>query len=139
MFSPVDWHSIFVPDTPLLEIFVRGSLVYLAIFILLRAFIRRQAGSLTLSDFLLIVLIADAAQNAMGDDYKSIPDGILLVATLIFWDAILDWLAYRFPTFGRYFHKPPLPIIRHGEPVRANLKKEMISHEELMSRIRLEG
>ena len=74
-FGNVNWHDVFVPDTPLLEIFVRGTIVYLAIFALLRFVLTRQSGNLGVTDLLVIVLIADAAQNAMASEYKSVPDG----------------------------------------------------------------
>ncbi len=44
------------------------------------------------SDLLIVVLIADAAQNALADDYRSIPDGVLLVAVLVFWAHAVNWL-----------------------------------------------
>jgi hypothetical protein len=41
---------------------------------------------------LVVVLIADAAQNAMASEYKSITEGLILVTTIVFWDYFLDWL-----------------------------------------------
>src|SRR5687768_3193112 len=92
----LDWKSIFVPSVPLLEIVLRGSIVYLFLFFLLRI-LRRQAGALGIQDLLVVVLIADAAQNAMASEYKSITDGLILVSTIIFWDYFLNWLDFRFP------------------------------------------
>jgi uncharacterized membrane protein YcaP (DUF421 family) len=57
----VNWNSIFVPAIGLAEIFVRGSLMYLGLFIILRFMARRQAGHFGPADLLVIVLIADAA------------------------------------------------------------------------------
>jgi hypothetical protein len=33
----------------------------------------------------------------MADDYVSVPDGLLLVATLVLWSLALDWLDFHFP------------------------------------------
>ena len=103
----MDWHSIFVPDTPLLEIALRGSIMYLSLFVMLRVILKRQSGDVALSDLLVVVLIADAAQNGMAADYQSIPDGILLVFTIIFWSYALDWLGYHFPRLQRLLVPPP--------------------------------
>ncbi len=138
MFDAVDWHSVFVPKTPVLELIIRGSVVYLALFALLRV-CRRQTGSLSMTDLLLLVLIADAAQNAMASDYKSVPDGIVLVATLVFWSYALDWLAYRYPLIGRFVHPPPLELVRNGRTNRQNLRRELITQDELMSQLREQG
>src|SRR4026207_919209 len=94
----IDWHAVFVPTVSPLEIIFRGTLVYLLLFTVLRV-LRREAGGLGIADVLVIVLIADASQNAMSNEYKSITEGAILVATILFWDFMLDFLAYRFPRF----------------------------------------
>ena len=81
-----DWYAMFVPTHSLLEKFVRGTIMYLAIFLLLRFLPKRQTGSLSTPDILLIVLLADAAQNAMANEYRSVTEGIALVCTIIFWN-----------------------------------------------------
>jgi hypothetical protein len=62
----VDWHNVFVPNLGIAEIVVRGTLMYLALFAILRFIGRRQAGHFGPADLLVIVLIADAAQNGLG-------------------------------------------------------------------------
>jgi uncharacterized membrane protein YcaP (DUF421 family) len=113
--------------------------MYLSLFFLLRLVLKREAGQMGLTDVLVIVLIADAAQNAMADDYSSIPDGILLVATIIFWSYALNWLGYHFPSIQRFVHPPALPLIRDGRLLRQNMAKELITEDELKSQLRLQG
>lgn len=134
----IDWNSVFVPTVSLVEIVLRGTLVYLLLFLLMRV-LRREAGALGISDLLVVVLIADAAQNAMSSDYKSITEGAVLVGTIIAWDYSLDWLGYRFPAFGRVLRPAPLPLVKDGSALRRNMRKEMVSMEELMSQLRQEG
>lgn len=135
----VDWGGTFRPGMPLLEIFLRGSLMYLGIYVLLRTILRREAGMISMPDILLIVLLADAAQNGMAGHYTSIVDGLLLVGVLIFWNFLLDRLAYAFPAFERLVHPPPLPLVRDGRLLAANLRREWISREELWSQLRAHG
>lgn len=135
----IDWAGMFVPSVSPLEIVVRGSLVYLALFALIRGVLRREGGAMGLADLLLIVLIADAAQNAMSANYQSVTDGILLVATLIFWNFALDWLAYRSPVLRRILHPPPLLLIKDGKMLRRNMRQESVTEEELMGELRKHG
>lgn len=135
----IDWRGIFVPDTPLLETVVRGTVTYLALFALLRFVLKREAGELGITDLLVVVLIADAAQNAMADDYRSVPDGIVLVATIVFWSWALNWLGYRFPRFQRFVYPPALPLVRDGRLLRRNMRRELITEDELLSQLRLQG
>ena len=139
MFQRVDWAAVFIPTIPLVETFVRGTVIYLALFVLLRVVLRRQAGTVGMTDLLVVVLIADAAQNAMAGDYKSIPDGILLVATIIFWSFALDWVGYRVPAVGSFIHPPSLQLVKDGQLLRHNMRKELITEDELMGQIREQG
>ena len=134
----IDWNKVFVPSLPITEIILRGPIVYLLLFLLLRI-LRREAGAIGITDVLVIVLIADAAQNAMAGEYKSITEGIILVATIAFWDYTLDWLGYRFPWVERFVRPAPLPLVKNGRLHRRNMRQEMITHEELMSQLRQQG
>src|SRR5215213_6458133 len=106
--------DLFKPDIPVLEIIFRGTVVYLAILLLLRVLVKQSAGSLNLAGLLLIVLIADAAQNAMAGEYNSITDGIVLVATLAFWNLTIDWLGFHWPWFGDWVHPEPVKLVENG-------------------------
>ena len=135
----IDWHSVFVPSIGLVEVMVRGTLMYLALFIILRFIGRRQAGHFGPADLLVIVLIADAAQNGLGKDYQSVTEGIVLVMTIVGWEYLLDWVAWRFPRVRTYLKPPVLTLIKDGRLIKAALRKEMISEEELEGQLREQG
>jgi len=135
----MDWKLIFLPDVSLLEIILRGSVMYIALFALLRIILKRQTGTLGMTDLLLITLLADASQNAMAGEYKSIPDGIVLVGTLIFWNYTFDWLSFKSEWFGRLIEPPPLPLIKNGKLLRRNMKLELIKEDELLMELREQG
>src|ERR1051325_1896628 len=128
------WHLTVSP----LEIIVRGSIIYLVLFFLLVKF-KRPAGGLGVGDLLLLVLIADAAQNAMSADYKSLPDGLILIGTLVFWNIFIDWLAVRWQWLNRKLRPEPFPLVREGDMIRANMRKVWVTPEELNGRIREHG
>jgi uncharacterized membrane protein YcaP (DUF421 family) len=135
----IDWKTIFLPSIPFIEIILRGSVMYLALFILLRIILKRQTGTLGMTDLLLITLLADASQNGMAGDYKSLPDGIVLVATIIFWSYALDWLSFKSPRFQRLIGPPPLPLIKNGQLLRKNMRRELITEADLMEQLRKKG
>ena len=62
----LDWQGIFAPSVPILEIVIRGTVVYLVLFFLLRATFKRIGGTISLADVLMIALVAAAAQNAIA-------------------------------------------------------------------------
>ena len=134
----IDWKDVFVPTVSPLEVVLRGTFVYLLLFFVLRV-LRWEAGALGISDLLVVVLIADAAQNAMSSEYKSVTEGAVLVGTIVAWDYSLDWLGYRFPAVGRLLRPAPLPLVKDGRALRQNMRKEMVTVEELMSQLREQG
>src|SRR5262245_11454559 len=93
----VDWNAFLIPTHSILEMVVRGSAIYLALFAFLRFLGRRQSGTMGTADLLMIVLIADAAQNGMANEYRSVTEGVVLVGTILAWDFLIDWLSFRFP------------------------------------------
>ena len=87
---------------------------------------RREAGQLGISHLLVAVLIADAAQNAMASEYRSITEGVILVAPIALWDYFLEWLSFRVPALQRLLRPAPLLLIKNGRLQRQNMKREMI-------------
>lgn len=135
----INWQSLFVPSGSLLEIFVRGTIVYFVLLASLRVLNRRHVGSMSLMDLLVMVLIADAAQNAMAGEYRTITEGLVLCGTLIGWNYVLDWLAYISPMVARLLEPPPLDVVRNGQLLRRNMRMEFLTEDELMSQLRQQG
>ncbi|MFC4020824.1 DUF421 domain-containing protein [Micromonospora sp. GCM10011542] len=134
-----DWGDLFVPDTPLLEILVRGSVMYLALFALLRVILKRESGTTGVTDLLVIVLLADAAQNGMSGGYTSVTDGVLLVGVIIGWSYLLDAVAYRWQAAARLIRPGSLVLVRDGRILRRNMRRELITNEELHTQLREQG
>jgi uncharacterized membrane protein YcaP (DUF421 family) len=134
----VDWSSIFIPSDSLLEIIIRGTLIYLICFVFLRL-ARRGVGEIGITDVLIVVMIADAAQNGMSKDYKSVTEGLVLIGTLVFWDYLLDYLGTKSKFFERLLSPPKLCLVKDGEMLHRNMRKEMITKDELLEQLRLQG
>lgn len=122
-----------------LELVLRGTAVYWFLFGLFRFVLRRDAGSIGIADILLLVIVADAAQNAMSGGYETVADGFVLVATICGWNWLMDWAGYRFRVLHRFFEPAPVVLVRRGRLVRAALRRELISVPELMGRLREHG
>jgi uncharacterized membrane protein YcaP (DUF421 family) len=137
--SPPDFEQLFTLSVSPLELVVRGSAMYWFLFLLFRFVSRRDIGGIGIGDVLLLVLIADAAQNAMAGEYKSITDGCILVGTIFGWNLLVDWMAFRFPVLNRWLQPKPLPLIRNGQLQMRNLRREFITVDELRAKLREYG
>jgi uncharacterized membrane protein YcaP (DUF421 family) len=135
----MDWGRLFSLQTPPLEIIIRGSVMYLALFLMLRFLLKRESGTTGVTDLLVIVLIADAAQNGMAGQYTTITDGVVLVAVIIGWSFLLDFVAYHVPLAARIIRPRPLPLIRDGRVLNRNLRRELLTEAELRGLLREQG
>jgi uncharacterized membrane protein YcaP (DUF421 family) len=135
----VDWHTLFAFSISPLELIVRGSAVYWFLFLVFRVVIRREVGAIGVADLLLLVLVADAASNAMQGEYRSVSDGMVLVSTIIGWNIAIDWVAFRFPAARRVLEPGVLPLIRDGRLLHRNLRREFVTVEELEGKLRQHG
>lgn len=134
----VDWRGLFVPEQSLPELALRGTAMYLLILAAMRLF-RREAGALSIPDLLVVVLVADAAQNAMSAQYHSITEGAVLVVTIFLWNYALDWLSFRSRRVYRLLHPAPLALVRNGVMQRRNMRAELLTVDDLHSQLRQHG
>ena len=132
----MDWGSLFELSVPPLELVVRGSVIYWFLFLLFRVVVRRDAGSIAIADILFLVIIADAAQNALAGDYRSITDGMILISTIVAWNYAFDWMAYHWDWADRLLKPARLCLVRDGRIQWENLHRELMSREELMTKLR---
>ena len=131
--------QLFRLDVSALELVVRTSIVYLGLLAAIRVVGRREMGSMELPDLLMVVLIADGVQNGMAGEYGSVTGALVVAGTIIGWNYALDALAYRYPPVQRLVRPAPLPVIRDGRMLRRNMRRELISVEELESQLRAQG
>jgi uncharacterized membrane protein YcaP (DUF421 family) len=135
----VDLGALFEVRVPVAEIVIRGSAIYWFLFLVFRFVIRRDIGALGIADVLLLVILADASQNALAGEYKSITEGFILLATIIGWNMLLDWLSFRYRIVNRFTTPRALLLVRHGRFVQANLRREHLTPDEVMSKLREQG
>ena len=135
----IAWDELLIPTHSVAEIMLRGTVMYLCLFLILRFFMLRRSSTIAIADILVIVVIADAAQNAFAKEYRSITEGLLLVLTIVSWDIALNWLGYRFKSFERLLAPAPLELVGDGKINRRNMRKELITEEELRSQLRQQG
>ena len=135
----MDAGALFAVHVPVLELVIRGSAVYWFLFLVFRFIIRRDIGALGIADVLLLVILADAAQNAMAGDYNTISEGFILLGTIICWNMLLDWLSFRFPGVNRFTTPRALALVRHGRFMLPNLQRERLTRDEVMTKLREQG
>ncbi len=67
--------DLFAIHVPVSELMLRGTLVFWLLFLIFRFVLRRDVGAVGIADILLLVIVADAAQNAMSGGYDTLTEG----------------------------------------------------------------
>jgi uncharacterized membrane protein YcaP (DUF421 family) len=119
-----------------LEIIIRGSLMYWFLFLIFRFVLRRNAGSTGITDILFVVVLGDASQNAMIGNGQTVADGAMLIAILVAWNYLLDYLSSRFDVVARLTDAPPVVMIRNGRLQARNMRREYITEKEIEAKLR---
>jgi uncharacterized membrane protein YcaP (DUF421 family) len=136
---PKQWSQFVVPDVALLEIFLRGTIIYLGLFFMLRVIMKRESAGVGISDVLVIVLIADAVQNGMAGEYHSVPDALLLALTLIGWDYVLSFLAFHVDSLRPIIRPERLLLIHAGHLLQESARKELLTLQEIEGQLHQQG
>lgn len=134
----IDWTTLFVPQNSILEVIARGTCIYLLLFVVLRFFMNRQAGAIGIPDLLVVVLIVEATTDALGRN-ESVTEAALLVVTVMGWSYFLQWLGWRFPALEFIISSPKVKLIENGKVLRRNMRRELVTDEELASMLRSQG
>jgi len=125
--------------TPWYEILLRTFVVYITVLILLRLAGKRELGQMTPFDLVVILVIANAVQNAMTGGDNSLTGGILAAGTLTLVNiAVGRWGSYV-PFFRRLVASEPRLLLRDGMPIPEAMANERVDIEELQMAAREHG
>lgn len=135
----IQWQAMFSLSIHPGELFFRASFMYWFLFGIFRFLLRRDVGNMGLGDFLFVVIVADASQNAINGDARTLTDGLLLVLTLAFWNYWMDFMRYKFSAVRRLLQPESLLLVKDDRLQRKNLRREYISPEEIFAKLREQG
>jgi uncharacterized membrane protein YcaP (DUF421 family) len=115
---------------------IRAVIVYVVLLVLFRLAGRRTLGEMTSFDFVLLLIISEATQNAMiGNDY-SITNGLLVVVTLVGLDILLTNWKHRSAFIERWLDGLPMVIVDHGHPLKTLMDRARLDEEDVLAAAR---
>lgn len=125
--------------TPPLVIVLRCFIVYLFLLVALRLTGKRQLGQFTPFDFAILLIVANAVQNAMIGPDTSLVGGLIGASTLFALNFALAALSYRFNLFGRELQGEPTLLVNDGHMISVNLRRERIDPDDVLMAMREHG
>lgn len=132
-------HDLFVVPVPLLEKVLRSVVVYLFLVVALRLAGKRELAQLNTFDLAVLLLLSNTVQNAIIGSDNSVTGGLLGAVVLLAVNYIVVRLGFRHPALGRLLEGTPTVLVEHGRAVNSNLRRYLISTEELTAAVRRQG
>jgi uncharacterized membrane protein YcaP (DUF421 family) len=126
-------------DFSLLEVVLRTVIIYIVILVGIRLTGKREVGQMASFDLVLLMLIANAVQNAMTGPDTSVSGGLVAAVTLLLINVLLSRFSVRSRKIMRVLEGVPTILIRDGRQIGKNLKREHVALEELEQSLREHG
>ena len=115
---------------------IHAAAIYVILWLAVRLSGRRTLAELTTFDFILLLVISEAVQNALvGQDY-SITNAAIIVATLVMMDVLLSFAKDRFEWVAKVVDGVPTVLVENGKPLRERMKKARVSEDDIMESAR---
>ncbi len=118
---------------------LRAALVYTVLLLLFRITGRRSLAQITTFDFVLLLIIAEATQQAMIDDDNSMTNGFLVITTLLSLDLGFLALSGRSQIVDRLINDVPLVLIKDGRVLQERMTKSRVSETDILQSARQAG
>ena len=119
-----------------MESVLRAAAIYVFLLLVFRIAGKRSLAQITTFDFILLLIIGEATQQALlGDDY-SVVNAWIVIATLILLEIGLSHVAARSPAFGRVMEGLPLIVVDNGRLLTDRLTRERLDESEILAAAR---
>lgn len=122
-----------------MDVVLRATAMFAVVFLLLRLLGKRELGQLAPFELVTLVVIGDLIQQGITHNDFSLTGASLAIGTFAFWTLVIGWISYLSPRAEKWMTGEPRVIVRDGEILRANMRRERMTVMELESEMRLAG
>jgi uncharacterized membrane protein YcaP (DUF421 family) len=117
----------------------KTAVIYFFLVAGLRLMGKRELGQMTIYDLVLIIVLANAVQNAMVGNDTTLAGGLIAATTLLVLNRLFAILMTRSPAVERFMVGEPVLIVNDGELLADRMARESITHEQVMAALREHG
>jgi uncharacterized membrane protein YcaP (DUF421 family) len=130
---------MWMPSVSVFELILRGVVVYLTLFALLRFIGKKHVGELSPFDLVVLLILSETVDGSLIGDDKSLTGGLISAATLVVVVQLVGYLTWRFRSVERFVDGEPRILVRHGRICSKAMRSEQVTRAELMEALRREG
>ncbi|WP_313243343.1 DUF421 domain-containing protein [Stutzerimonas nitrititolerans] len=115
---------------------LRAAAIYLVVLVVFRLAGRRTLSELTTFDFVLLLIIGEATQQALlGDDF-SIVNAMVVIVSLVVFDIALSLLKNKSRWLSKLIDGEPMIIVEHDQVLERRIRKARIDKGDILEAAR---
>lgn len=119
-----------------MDLILRSIVLYGFLLFVMRVAGKRSMGQMTPFNFILLLVVAQASQQALlGNDF-SLATALIVTVTLVGLDIILSIIKQHFGVVSKWIEGTPLVIVDHGKPIEQHMKKSHLDDSDIMEAAR---
>ena len=122
-----------------MDIVLRATIIFIALYLLVRLMGKRELGQMTPFELIVLVVIGDLIQQGVTQNDFSLTGAVIAISTIAFWALVMSWASYLWPRAERILEGEPRVIVRDGELLSDNLRRNRLTRSEIESEMRLAG
>jgi uncharacterized membrane protein YcaP (DUF421 family) len=122
-----------------MDIVIRAAAMFVALYVLLRIMGKRELGQLSPFELVVMIVLGDLIQQGVTHNDFSLTGALLAISTFAFLAIALSWTTFLFPSAEKLLDGEPQVLVRDGEILRKNLRRDRVTESELRSEMRLAG
>jgi uncharacterized membrane protein YcaP (DUF421 family) len=122
-----------------MDIAIRAAVIFVVLYLLVRLMGKRELAQLTPFELIVLIVIGDLIQQGVTQNDFSVTGAIIAISTIAFLAIAMSWATYLWPTAERLLEGEPRVIVRDGEILESNLRRNRLTRAEIESEMRLAG
>ena len=120
-----------------METILRAAAIYLIIWLVMRITGKRTLAQVTIFDFVLLLMISQAGQQALLGDDLSLTNALLIIVTLVGIHLLFTAANYRWPVFDQFANDVPLVLIDDGRVLDERMRKSKVNEDDILEQARM--
>jgi uncharacterized membrane protein YcaP (DUF421 family) len=122
-----------------MDIALRATVIFIALYFLVRLMGKRELAQMTPFELIVLVVIGDLIQQGVTQNDFSLTGAIIAISTIAFLAMAMSWASYLWPRAERLLEGEPRVIVRDGQILKDNLRRNRLTRSEIETEMRLAG
>lgn len=121
-----------------MDVVLRCAVIFVFLFVVMRAIGRRELSQLQPFDLILLVVLGDLITQGVIQSDLSVTGSFLAVGTFALLSVLVSYLSFRFARLRPILDGEPIVVVQDGTVIEANLRRERLTREDVEEEARLQ-